>query len=150
MSCPSNTKALAIAGLLAGATALSGCSDIYFDRRETIAPWSGNAVAQNKVVQMVDPWPPSSANRNIAFNGEVMQRAQERYRTGKVIPPCNPATSAVLAAACNANANNAVNINPPPGAQGQVNNNAPSTWAGPQNAQAPSQVQSQVQSRAQP
>jgi hypothetical protein len=87
MSFPSNTKPLALAGLLAVATALSGCSDIYFDRRESIAPWSGNAVQQNKVVQMVDPWPPYSSDRNIAFNGEVMQRAQQRYRDGYVIPP---------------------------------------------------------------
>ena len=85
------------------AAALSGCSDIYFDRRETIAPWSGNAVQQNKVVQMVDPWPPYSANRNIAFNGEVMQRAQQRYRDGKVIPPVQrDDVGRRHAAACNA------------------------------------------------
>jgi hypothetical protein len=149
MSCPSNTKAFALAGLLAGATALSGCSDIYFDRREGIAPWSGNAVQQNKIVQMVDPWPPSSANRNIAFNGEVMQRAQERYREGYVIPPVNATTSSVAYANAKQNAASAANsvqratspAAPPP---------APSTWAGPQNVQAPSPVQSQAQSQAQP
>ena len=42
---------------------------------------------------MVDPWPPHSANRNIAFNGEKMQTAVERYRTGQVIPPVNATTS---------------------------------------------------------
>ncbi|MET0866842.1 MAG: hypothetical protein ABWY35_01995 [Pseudorhodoplanes sp.] len=135
----SNTERFVLAALLASSAVLSGCSDIYFDRREGIAPWSGNAVEQNKVVQMVDPWPPYANNRNIAFDGEVMGRAVARYRAGKVIPPCNPATSSVLAAACNANANNAVNINPPPAAQGQVVNNAPSTWAGPQKAQAQAQ-----------
>jgi hypothetical protein len=140
MSCPSNTKALALAGLLAAATILSGCSDIYFDRRETIAPWSGNAVAQNKVVQMVDPWPPSSANRNIAFNGEVMQRAQERYREGFVIPPVNATTSSVAYANARQNAASAANSvqRPPSPAPAQP---APSTWAGPQNAQAQSQAQ---------
>jgi hypothetical protein len=140
MSCPSNTKALALAGLLAGATALSGCSDIYFDRRETIAPWSGNAVQQNKVVQMVDPWPPSSANRNIAFNGEVMARAHERYREGYVIPPANATTSSAAYANAKQNAASAANsvqrATTPAPAQP-----APSTWAGPQNAQAPSQAQ---------
>lgn len=134
----SNTKpVLAIVALLGNSAALAGCSDIYFDRRENIAPWSGNAVAQNRVVQMVDPWPPYANNRNIAFDGEVMGRADARYRAGKVIPPCNPATSAVVAAACNANANNALNINPPaPAAPVQGNANAPSTWAGPQKTAA--------------
>ena len=44
---------------------------------------------------MVDPWPPSSANKNIAFNGEKMQTAVERYRQGRVIPPVNATTSSV-------------------------------------------------------
>ncbi len=137
MCCRSNTERLALAALLASAAALSGCSDIYFDRRETIAPWSGNAVAQNRVVQMVDPWPPYANNRNIAFDGKVMETAVGRYRAGRVIPPCNPATSAVVTAACNANANNAVNINPPaPPPMPQGSTSAPSTWAGPQKAAA--------------
>lgn len=75
-------------GALAG-----GCSDIYFDRRETVALGAEDAVATNKVTHMVDPWPRHSANRNIAFNGERMQAAHERYRTGKVIAPVNVTTS---------------------------------------------------------
>ncbi len=91
----SNTKACAF--LLAAATVLAGCSDIYYDRRETISPSAGDAMASNRVTHMVDPWPPSSANRNIAFNGEVMQRAVERYRDGDVIQPVNTTTSAAYA-----------------------------------------------------
>ncbi len=42
----------------------------------------------NRVTQMVDPWPRESAgNRNIAFNGERMEAAYQRYRTGHVIQP---------------------------------------------------------------
>lgn len=74
---------------------LAGCSDIYFDRRDTIVPSAGDAVAANKVTQMVDPWPPASANKNIAFNGEKMQTAVERYRHGRIIPPVNATTSSV-------------------------------------------------------
>ena len=44
-----------IATALAGSLLLAGCSDIYFDRRETIVPSAGDAVAANKVTQMVDP-----------------------------------------------------------------------------------------------
>ena len=36
---------------------LAGCSDLYFDRRETIALGAGDALAANAVEQMVDPWP---------------------------------------------------------------------------------------------
>lgn len=80
--------------LLCGAL-LTGCSDIYFDRRDSIVPSAGDAVAANKVTQMVDPWPPASANKNIAFNGEKMQTAVERYRQGRIIPPVNATTSSV-------------------------------------------------------
>jgi hypothetical protein len=72
---------------------LSGCSDIYFDRRDTIALGAKDAVATNEVEQMVDPWPRQVGNRNLAFNGEKMQVAAQRYRTGKVINPVNVTTS---------------------------------------------------------
>ena len=70
----SATKAIAAAALL-GAM-LGGCSDIYFDRRETVSLDAGDAMATNRVTQMIDPWPAASANRNIAFNGERMQAAR--------------------------------------------------------------------------
>jgi hypothetical protein len=72
--------------------ALCSCSE-YLDRRDTISLGGGNAVATDKVTQMVDPWPRASANRNIAYNGEVMQHAYERYRTGRVTPPSGAGTS---------------------------------------------------------
>ena len=39
---------------------------------------------------MVDPWPRASANNRIAFNGQLMQSAQDRYNRGKVITPVLP------------------------------------------------------------
>jgi hypothetical protein len=72
---------------------LSGCSDIYFDRRETIALSADNAGATDRVEQMIDPWPRNVEKRDIAFNGEKMQTAVERYRTGKSLPPVNVTTS---------------------------------------------------------
>jgi hypothetical protein len=86
--------AATIAGITLGA-ALGGCSDLYFDRRETIALSGGDAIAANEAEQMVDPWPPHSGNRNIPYNGEKMQSAVERYRTNHVIPPLNTTTSSV-------------------------------------------------------
>ncbi|HEY4890297.1 MAG TPA: hypothetical protein VII10_01275, partial [Reyranella sp.] len=74
--------------------------------------------------QTVDPWPPASANRNIAANGVVVQSAVERYRTCQVIQPkgtsstgsfgsaqqatqpgCTPAPAAAASAATTSNAN---------------------------------------------
>jgi hypothetical protein len=75
-----------------GAT-LGGCSDIYFDRRETISLGANDANLSNQVTQMIDPWPRNSGNRNIAFSGERQQVAVERYRTHKVIRPVNPVTT---------------------------------------------------------
>lgn len=78
---------------LVAATALTGCSDIYFDRRDSVSLSAGDAVKTNQVTQMVDPWPAHSANRNIGFDGQKMQSAVERYRTNKVIPPVGATTS---------------------------------------------------------
>jgi hypothetical protein len=90
MSC---VRAINLGSALCLAAVLAGCSDLYLDRRQTIALSAGDAVASNQLTQMVDPWPRASANRNIAFNGEKMQRAVERYRTDKVTAPVNATTS---------------------------------------------------------
>lgn len=83
-------RALALVAVLA---TLGGCAE-YFDRREGIALSAGDAVATNKVTMMVDPWPRVSANKNIAFNGERMANAVERYRTNRTYPPNGTGTSA--------------------------------------------------------
>ena len=90
----------AIAATVLLGALLAGCSDIYFDRRETIALGGGDAVAANQVEQMVDPWPPHSSNKNLTFNGERMQRAVECYRIDKVTQPgdLDPSTDAALPA----------------------------------------------------
>ena len=92
------TRRAVAATVMLGAL-LAGCSsDIYFDRRDSIALGAGDAVAANQVEQMVDPWPPNSSNRNLTFNGERMQRAVECYRIDKVTQPVDldPSTDAAL------------------------------------------------------
>lgn len=94
------TRRTVAATVMLGAL-LAGCSsDIYFDRRETVALGAGDAVAANQVEQMVDPWPPYSSNKNLTFNGERMQRAVECYRIDKVTQPVDldPSTDAALPA----------------------------------------------------
>jgi hypothetical protein len=103
-----------IASAVALGALLAGCSDIYYDRRDTIALSAGNAIATNQVTHMVDPWPRNSANRNISFDGSKMQSAVERYRTNKVIPPTNATTSSAAYQAAQQSANAASNSAPPP------------------------------------
>ena len=43
---------------------LAGCSDIYYDRRETILFGADDAVASNIAVQTIDPWPRDSSNHS--------------------------------------------------------------------------------------
>src|SRR5262245_3682592 len=86
---PRSSKAprVAIASAIALGAMLAGCSDLYWDRRETVGLTSGDAVATNKVTHTIDPWPAASAQRHIAYDGERMRSAAERYRTNCVIPP---------------------------------------------------------------
>ncbi len=89
----SSSRTRTCAAIVAVGAALGGCSDIYFDRRETVSLGANDAVETNKVVHMVDPWPRSSANRQLAFEGERMQAAHERYRHNRVVTPVNVTTS---------------------------------------------------------
>jgi hypothetical protein len=85
-----------LTALVLGATTLLGaCTDMYLDRRDAVSFEAGDAVATNKVTHMVDPWPVYAGNRNIAFDGERMQAAAERYRTNKVTPLTTSQTSSV-------------------------------------------------------
>jgi hypothetical protein len=85
----------------------------YLERRDSIELSAGDANASNIAVQMVDPWPKTAGNKNIAFNGQRMQAAVERYRNNQTITPRGVSPSS----AYGSNANN----NPPPPA----NNNTP-------------------------
>ena len=95
---PSRIKSMRrMAGVVAlvgiAGSMLAGCSDIYFDRRETVALSADDHIGVNRVAQMIDPWPRDVGRREIAFNGQKMQAGVERYRTGRAIPPVNVTTS---------------------------------------------------------
>ena len=96
--------------ILAGSM-LAGCSDVYFDRRETISLSADDAGAADRVAQMIDPWPRDVGKREIAFNGEKMQTAVERYRIGKTQPPVNVTTSSAAYQAAEQSA--AASVAPP-------------------------------------
>jgi hypothetical protein len=75
------------------ATMLAGCSDLYYDRRDTVSFGANDAVATAVATQTLDPWPRASADRRIAANGVVVQSAVERYRTCQVIQPRGTSSS---------------------------------------------------------
>jgi len=78
---------------------VAGCSDIYYDRRDTITFRAGDANAVNRVTHAVDMWPAAAGYRDLESNGQKMQGAIERYRTNKVTPPVGISTSTVAPAA---------------------------------------------------
>jgi len=92
------------AALTLAFVSLAGCSE-YLVRRDAISPFGGDTVQGDKLVQMVDPWPRASADRDIAYNGVAMEAAIDRYKTGRVIPPNGTGTSGGYAAASPQNAN---------------------------------------------
>lgn len=97
MSSASNGRLRWLVPALFAAGTLAGCADadLYLDRRDSIALSAGDAVASNIIVQTIDPWPRVAGNRDIPANGDRMQAAGERYRTGKVTPPRGTETSSV-------------------------------------------------------
>jgi hypothetical protein len=95
MSSKSRTEVACRALAVLVPVVLGGCSDIYYDRRETVALGADDHIAVNRVAQMVDPWPRNVENKNIAFSGDRIQPAVERYRRHEVIRPVSPTTNSM-------------------------------------------------------
>jgi hypothetical protein len=74
---------------------LGACTDMYLDRRDTVSFGAGDAVAANKAIQTIDPWPAYAGRTEIAYDGERAAAAAERYRTNKVTPLRAMGTSSV-------------------------------------------------------
>ena len=75
-------RALRLLRIAAAVLALSAaaCTE-YVERRETIAAHAGNAVAANRAIHTVDPWPAASADTDIPVSGRRIVDAIERYET---------------------------------------------------------------------
>jgi hypothetical protein len=104
-----------------GAT-IAGCTGTnvydphgYLDRRDSIELTAGDSNASNIAMQMVDPWPRYAGNKNIAYNGQRMQAAVERYRNNQVIPPRGINSSSVYAVSSGNNPAPPPNNNTPVG-----------------------------------
>ncbi|MBX9760267.1 MAG: hypothetical protein K2Y29_15930 [Beijerinckiaceae bacterium] len=64
-----DAKIAKLAALAALALMLAGCNE-YLDRRDSISPVTGDAVRQNMVTHVIDPWSRHSRDRNITLSGE--------------------------------------------------------------------------------
>jgi hypothetical protein len=107
---------LLLAGALGGCTT-DGLYDPhgYLDRRDAIELSAGDANASNIAMQMVDPWPRYAGNKAIAYNGQRIQAAVERYRNNQVIPPRGISASRVYTPPADTNSGNGANNTTPVG-----------------------------------
>jgi hypothetical protein len=64
----------------AGLALLPGCQSL--ERRDTLALHSGDAIAWNKAVHTIDPWPAASSDTAIPVSGRRIARAIEIYEAG--------------------------------------------------------------------
>ena len=64
--------------VLLSLAAATGCRD-YLDRKDTVNLGGGNAVAENKVAQTIDPWPPGAFKKHQGTNAQRAATAMDRY-----------------------------------------------------------------------
>lgn len=57
----------------------SGCRNDHLDRLSLDA---GNAIASNKAIHAIDPWPPEAFKDNQQTNGQRLARSYDRYESG--------------------------------------------------------------------
>src|SRR4051812_49923634 len=89
---PIKLRGITVAAL-AATVMLSGCTDMYLDRRETVSFEAGNASAANKAIQTIDPWPVYAAHQDVSYNRGRAAAAAERYPTHTGAPPTRIGTS---------------------------------------------------------
>ena len=75
--------------------AAGGCTD-SLSRRETIAPYAGNAMAANRAIHTIDPWPAASARTDIPVSARRAADAVERYEAPR--PATGGAPAAIVLA----------------------------------------------------
>ena len=97
MARPADATALAMAAALALAALLAGCEN-HLDYRDTVSLHAGEAVATNRALQTIDPWPAAARDTRIGGDGERARIAVERYKANKVLPPQGLGTSSIKVA----------------------------------------------------
>lgn len=75
-------KPLALTFIVATALLTTACAE-YVSRRETVGFAAGDAVAANKVLQIIDPWDRRASWTDIDQDGNRAVRAVDTYRSGE-------------------------------------------------------------------
>jgi hypothetical protein len=79
------------AGLLAVALGVGGCSSDtiheYHANSDRVTSGAGNAMAANRAVHTIDPWPYHSQNTQIDIDGKRAQVGTRRYENNTSIKP---------------------------------------------------------------
>lgn len=61
--------------------------DDYRSRRDGISQDAGDAIANNKAIHTIDPWPYHANDANLETSGRRIEHAITRYQTDKVKDP---------------------------------------------------------------
>jgi hypothetical protein len=81
-------------GMIGLAGFLSACNS-SLARRETMTLYAGDAVAWNKSVHTIDPWPVAASDTTIPVSGRRVAQAIENYETGLATPAAQPPVALV-------------------------------------------------------
>ena len=86
-----------IAAIAVSMLVLGGCRERrygqYLHPRDTVSLSAGDAVAHNKAVHAIDPWPVASRNANHSSDGKRMLLGMERYQRNESLEPQGTETS---------------------------------------------------------
>jgi len=80
-------RALSIFVLWSAVSAPALASDDYLARRDGITLSEGNAVAHNKAIQTIDPWPAHAGRTRMQADGERMLLSIDRYQKNESLEP---------------------------------------------------------------
>jgi uncharacterized membrane protein YgcG len=67
--------------IVIGAT-LGACSNMYYERKDSVTMSNGDSVEANRALQIADPWPKGSQNTNIPMDPVKAAQAMYKYRCG--------------------------------------------------------------------
>lgn len=62
-------------------------SEDYWTRSEGISSGAGDAIARNKAIQTIDPWPAHAGRTKMRMDGERMLLSIDRYQKNKSPEP---------------------------------------------------------------
>ncbi|GBE42857.1 hypothetical protein BMS3Bbin10_00925 [bacterium BMS3Bbin10] len=85
------------AAIILSMVALGGCVERKYNRylhaRDTISLSAGDAVAHNKTVQAIDPWPAYARKTSQPTDGKRIHLGMKRYQENKSLEPVGMSTN---------------------------------------------------------